>query len=423
MRRRTFTLTGSWGFFVVTEEGPPARPARETLGALSRGTVARLVDVRTGAARAESTHALWSAHDFAVFSAVLTLSYLVYYLNWVEAALVGLIVVSVAALAGHAGAVILAWNGRQLGSALVAVSTSTIQILTAVRILGWESGLHLFLISGGVLVFVIFTERQAPWRWLFIIVATVTFIVCQTILSPEGERPIPVESLSIMFSINAVLTAVLVFALAGLSYQRTNQAKAAAARSAATAENLANIDVLTGLSNRRPVIEALEAQSRTGGYVVAIADLDHFKVLNDTFGHQCGDRVLVTIAGGFRGRLRATDAVGRWGGEEFIVVLPHTSLEQAVALMEGLREGVAAAEIDCVGHTHRVTISIGVADGDDDGMSHHVVKRADDALYDAKVAGRNAVRSRGLDASPTAAPRQENLSAARIRRHGNIADA
>jgi diguanylate cyclase (GGDEF)-like protein len=120
--------------------------------------------------------------------------------------------------------------------------------------------------------------------------------------------------------------------------------------------------------------------------------------------------------------LRATDAVGRWGGEEFIVVLPRTGLEQAVALMEGLRAGVAAAEIDCVGHTHTVTISIGVADGDADGMSHHVVKRADDALYDAKVAGRNAVRTRGLDASPIVAPRQESLSAARIRRHGN-ADA
>ncbi|NYI40691.1 GGDEF domain-containing protein [Demequina lutea] len=399
---------------MATDEGFAAGAKREILG-----NFARLIDLRTGASHSEATQARWTAHDFALFAALLTVGYLAYYLHWADAGLGRLFVVNVTAACLHFAAVVLARRGRQLAAALVAVTTANIQIMAAVQVLGWESGLHLYLIAGGVLVFVIFTERQAPWRWFFILGAAVTFIVCQTVLSPGPERSVPVEKLTIVFSINAVLTLVLVSALAGLFYQRTNQAKAAAARSAATAEYLANTDVLTGLSNRRPLIEALEARGLEGDYVVAIADLDHFKALNDEFGHQCGDRVLAAIASGFKDRLRVTDSVGRWGGEEFIVVLPHTGIEQGAALMELLREQAAETVIPCVGHVHRVTMSIGVADGTADGLSHHVVKRADDALYDAKVAGRDAVSTRGLAESLPAESYQENPRASRIRRPGS----
>jgi diguanylate cyclase (GGDEF)-like protein len=395
---------------VATEQGFAAGAKSEILGSLARG-----IDVRTGASHSEATHAKWSAHDFALLAALITIGYLAYYLEGADTWLGRLLVVNGLATGVHLLAMVLARLGRQLAAALLAATTATVQITTSVQMLGWESGVHLYLIAGGVLVFVIFTERQAPWRWFFIVVAATTFIVCQTVLSPGPERPIPVESLTVMFSINAVLTVILVFALAGMFYHRTNQAKAAAALSAATAEYLANTDVLTGLSNRRPLIDSLEARGREGDYVVAIADMDHFKELNDTFGHQCGDRVLSEVARGLSDRLRATDAVGRWGGEEFIVVLPHTSIEEGFALMERLREDVAKTVVPCAGHHHRVTISIGVADGTDDGLPHHVVKRADDALYDAKVAGRDTVRTRGL-AEPPIESHQENPRASRIRR-------
>lgn len=364
---------------------------------------------------------MWSAHDFALFSALLTAAYLAYYVRWADSWLGWLVAVSLSAVGGHVSAMVLARRGRQLASALVAVTTSIVQIMIAVQMLGWESGLHLYLISGGVLVFVVFTERQAPWRWFFIVVAAVTFIVCQTILSPGPGRAIPVESLTLIFSINAVLTALLVFALAGMSYQRTNHARKAADRSTAIAEYLANTDVLTGLSNRRPVIESLEARSLEGDYVVAIADMDNFKMLNDTFGHQCGDRVLAEVASGLKDSLRGTDAVGRWGGEEFIIVLPRTSIDQGVVLMERLRAKVADSAIPCTGHSHRVTVSIGVANGANDGLPHRVVKRADDALYDAKVAGRDRVRTRGLNEPLSTESHQENPRASRIRRPGRQA--
>ena len=369
--------------------GTTVRLRREALTRLTR-----LVDARTGVSHPERIHAQWSAHDFALFSSVLTVGYLAFYLVLSEPWATPLVVSSVLGLVGHCAAVFLARRRQQLAAALTTSLTSMMQVVWAVSVLGWESGIHLYLISGGVLVFVIFTERQAPWRWFFILLAAGTFIACQTLATTTAQRHLSVSALAVMFSINAVVTALLVYALSGLAYHRANRAREHAAVAAARAEMMANTDVLTGLVNRRPIMGTLEAESLLGGYSVAIADLDRFKLLNDTYGHQCGDAVLVGVAQLLRGRLRAVDSVGRWGGEEFILVLPATTAAEGEALAEQLRQLIEESSIECHGHTHRVTVSIGVADGVSDGSSHGVVKRADEALYDAKVAGRNAVRVR-----------------------------
>jgi diguanylate cyclase (GGDEF)-like protein len=374
-----------------------------------------MADARTGSRQSESAQARWTAHDFAVFSAVLTGGYLVFYLAYDGVRLRSLVVVTAAGIVAQVGAVVLARVDRQLAAALISIVFAIAQIVAGVSVLGWESGLHLYLIAAGVLVFVAFTDRQAAWRWIFIVLAGAAFIVCQTVLTSSTDGRVSPGVLAALFSFNAVLTALLVFALAALSYYRAHQARMESARLASQAEYLANTDALTGLSNRRPVVEVLESVSAPGkaGYAVAIADLDRFKILNDTYGHQCGDAVLAHLAGMLKSRLRTTDTVGRWGGEEFIVILPNTTLEHAVRLMERLRASVETQSIPCGDHNHAVTVSIGVADGVDDGLSHHVVKRADDALYDAKKEGRNAVRSRPFEFSVADVPVKESPRAHR----------
>jgi diguanylate cyclase (GGDEF)-like protein len=355
----------------------------------------RAADARIGSRQTELEQARWSTHDFAVFSAVLTTVYLVFYLTHDDVWFGSPVFVATACIAAQVGAVILARRGQQLAAALLSIVTAMIEILASVAVLGWESGVHLYLIAAGVLVFVVFTARQSAWRWFFIVVAATAFILGQTVVEPSRPDLLPPDIVADFFSFNAVLTALLVFALSGLSYNRANQARAESARNASRAEYLANTDALTGLSNRRPLIERLDAVSARGkgDYSVAIADLDRFKVLNDTYGHDCGDTVLAHVSSVLKSRLRTTDAVGRWGGEEFIVVLPETAVEHAVRLMERLRASVESLRIPCNGHEHAVTVSIGVADGGDDAQWHRVVKRADDALYDAKTEGRNLVRS------------------------------
>jgi diguanylate cyclase (GGDEF)-like protein len=143
-------------------------------------------------------------------------------------------------------------------------------------------------------------------------------------------------------------------------------------------------------------MDELERISAEGEYCVVIADLDAFKEMNDTFGHLCGDHVLAGVGLELLRHIREFDTVGRWGGEEFIFVLPRTDLADAMSFAERLRSAIEDCSFECGGHTHRVTASFGVADGTDDGMSHRVVRRADDAMYDAKEAGRNRVRVRPI---------------------------
>ncbi|PNV84353.1 MAG: hypothetical protein C0627_01340 [Sulfurimonas sp.] len=159
-------------------------------------------------------------------------------------------------------------------------------------------------------------------------------------------------------------------------------------------EEMASTDSLTGLYSRGKFLELYLSsfatmQDRGNSMSFIIADIDHFKKINDNYGHNVGDEVLVLIAHELQKTLRNIDIVCRWGGEEFIVLLPATELENAVILAEKLRAHIEALALQKVG---KVTSSFGVTKvyADDDIKS--LVERADKALYDAKKSGRNMVK-------------------------------
>ena len=166
-------------------------------------------------------------------------------------------------------------------------------------------------------------------------------------------------------------------------------------------EHLATHDSLTGALNRRALIEAcgLElARCRRNYQVMAllVMDLDHFKAINDTHGHQAGDRVLVDFARRVGHVLRQPDRFGRFGGEEFVVLLPETSLAEARVVAERIRAEVASGNKELPA----CTVSIGVAvNGPDDLEVDAIVARADAAMYRAKEAGRNRVETVALPVS------------------------
>jgi diguanylate cyclase (GGDEF)-like protein len=159
----------------------------------------------------------------------------------------------------------------------------------------------------------------------------------------------------------------------------------------------AQTDALTGVSNRRAMqarhAELHQRAQRAGhGYAVLMADIDHFKQVNDRLGHAAGDEVLRRVAVQLREALRVGDAVGRWGGEEFCLLLPRVGLHDAQVLAERIVQLVGATG------EPRVTLSIGVAVPGGAGESAEaVLARADAALYEAKARGRNRVQvSAGL---------------------------
>ncbi|ABI56365.1 diguanylate cyclase [Alkalilimnicola ehrlichii MLHE-1] len=168
---------------------------------------------------------------------------------------------------------------------------------------------------------------------------------------------------------------------------------------------LAMMDDLTGVYSRRQVLEVGErelARRRRQGLTpltLLMMDLDHFKRINDKYGHAAGDTVLVAFSEVLRRNLRESDAVGRLGGEEFLAVLPDVDLQGGLALAERIRSEIAELRIPWQEEAIRLTVSIGVAgilavhESLDD-----TIMRADDALYQAKVAGRNRVTVAGSGA-------------------------
>lgn len=153
-------------------------------------------------------------------------------------------------------------------------------------------------------------------------------------------------------------------------------------------------DPLTGIGNRKALNKALArelAVARRHGHplCVMMADIDHFKRINDTYGHEAGDIALQAIARAMEGALREMDGVFRYGGEEFTVVLPATEINSASMVGERLRKAVAAIECHYNGCTLPLTVSIGVAQAVDGDNASNLINRADSALYQAKDSGRN----------------------------------
>ncbi|KUL21729.1 hypothetical protein ADL15_50055 [Actinoplanes awajinensis subsp. mycoplanecinus] len=174
-----------------------------------------------------------------------------------------------------------------------------------------------------------------------------------------------------------------------------------AERQTAQVRDLARRDELTGLSNRRAWTDelprVLERARQTGLPVsVCMVDLDHFKMFNDTHGHQAGDRLLKEAAAAWLGQVRQSDVLARYGGEEFIVLLPDTGLDTACTIMQRLRQVTPAAQ----------TFSAGAAAWDQVETSEQLIARADAALYQAKHTGRDRIVAAGLaeDAATSDAP-------------------
>ncbi len=153
-------------------------------------------------------------------------------------------------------------------------------------------------------------------------------------------------------------------------------------------------DFLTGLPNRQAYDERIEQEyARWKRYqtplTLVVWDIDHFKKINDTFGHKAGDRTLILIAQLLRDNCRIPDFVARFGGEEFVMLLPNTTASQALILTEKLRQLVENTGFNSHGNAINITLSCGISDFNGDDTREAVFERADQALYQAKEQGRN----------------------------------
>lgn len=161
-------------------------------------------------------------------------------------------------------------------------------------------------------------------------------------------------------------------------------------------ELISKTDSLTGLYNRRYVMEKLENEfinykKTKKKFSLIIADIDYFKKINDSFGHDCGDQVLKAVAQNLQDAVRERGFVSRWGGEEFLILLPETEIEDARILADKIRKIIEEEIIEYNGIQVSITLTFGVTVNEDYEMIDDTIKKADNALYEGKGQGRNCV--------------------------------
>jgi diguanylate cyclase (GGDEF)-like protein len=227
---------------------------------------------------------------------------------------------------------------------------------------------------------------------VLIIVALVPIF---TMLAPLLVMALGTGSAAAAAQVGALSALILVPTIGAVVLRLVFQLERARARLAV----LATQDALTGVHNRRYFFEIAEREwQRCKRYgedaALLLIDADNFKSINDLHGHLCGDKLLVAIARAVRQTLRTIDLMARFGGEELVILLPHTDPLGALDVAERIRERVAGGRLDWHGEKVGITVSVGVASyGGDDRTLDALVHDADLALYAAKKAGRNCVRA------------------------------
>jgi diguanylate cyclase len=279
------------------------------------------------------------------------------------------------------------WATLSILNLLFSVSMSTWYV-------GWDTGIHYHIFISICAIFSVPDHSRAT-KAFFILLCSSLYLLLYAFadtpvvsLAPEHVRALHYYSL-----INVITTVLMLTSRSwGTMYKTLYELKVLNKQ----LEQYASTDPLTGLYNRRTMYDKLERvnaiKHETGmPYAILIADIDNFKKFNDDYGHECGDFVLIQSAERIRGRLRAADAVSRWGGEEFLVLLPNTGLEEAYAIAEGLRQHIAERVFPFNGVEHRITLTFGVAVHEGSEEIHTFIHNADRALLEGKSLGKNSV--------------------------------
>ncbi len=262
-------------------------------------------------------------------------------------------------------------------------------------LIGWESGFHYYLLMFIPAIVIANTRGYAAPMVLALLAYYLGLHMLSDAVGPLD--PLPEQGVKIVNWVHICVVFAMSAALSAF-YRRTILIAEARLRKQATR------DPLTGLANRShfdaQATEALERSQRSGVPVtLMLCDVDHFKRVNDQYGHAVGDQVLVAMGQVLADNLREGDVLARWGGEEFLALMPASPLDAASATAERIRAAVAQAPLSVGPAPIALTLSFGVAQvhGPDDLQA--AIARADQALYAAKHAGRNRVQLAGEDAS------------------------
>lgn len=281
------------------------------------------------------------------------------------------------------------------------VYLTSLNCLIGNTVIGWRSGIYILFLMLLPVIFYnpIIQKTQKLVVGIIFGLAVLATIILGFVISPMLR--FSVANLQLMNSINVIVTFIV---LAGFSYMEIRNSNKVALRLHEANNKLAYLasrDSLTNLLNRRIMSQYIQMEhvrsKRSGkAFGLIMADVDDFKRVNDSFGHAAGDLVLIELAGLLSATLREQDSIARWGGEEFLILLPETDFEGVQIAAEKVRDLIAQSSIPYQGHDIQITLSIGGVVCEHEADWDDCIKIADRALYYGKSHGKNlAVFAKG----------------------------
>jgi len=263
-------------------------------------------------------------------------------------------------------------------------------------LVGWNSGFHYYLLMFIPAIVVGGRVRQMVLMLVLLLVAYLGLHAAT--LSFGTLAPLSGAGQNIVHAFNVSIVFAMASYTARFYYNTVRRAERKLVE-------LATRDPLTGLSNRRNLLTLAQhemARSKRSGEPIAliIADIDHFKQINDQHGHEMGDQVIIHVATQLSQNCRAQDVASRWGGEEFLVLLPATTVDEALVVAERVRKSAATFAGDHNAVQRGYTLSLGVTTLDPDEPVTDAIARADRALYRSKTEGRDRVSVAGKHEAP-----------------------
>ncbi|MDH5391893.1 MAG: GGDEF domain-containing protein [Gammaproteobacteria bacterium] len=274
--------------------------------------------------------------------------------------------------------------------AMIALSLEVIlHAVIATYFMGWDSGFHYYFLP--FILFLFINHKQS----LLSIVAESAAVLSMylwLLMHTRGSAYQNLIDADVINGFQFMNIGVNFLAIGLLGYAL----RTSSMRAEWEMEQLASTDSLTGLYNRRKMYEMLEQerirlQRSEKPFVLVISDIDYFKAINDQYGHECGDYVLREISLLMQSALRKQDIVSRWGGEEFILLLPETDGPGAKTVIETLRKQVASRLFEYETHRFSITMTFGMALFDGSQPIANVIGEADKLLYRGKQQGRNCI--------------------------------
>lgn len=263
----------------------------------------------------------------------------------------------------------------------------------SIKVFGCIGVEHFFIII--LLMFFFSVHKESGSKWLFTGIFAVVYICLFVFFSKQEPEFVMSENGAYAFEVIRIL--IFLLSIANLSIRLSDtvgELENKLVKYNDTLKKQANTDQLTGLYNRRRAIDYLEklaAEATTDTFSVCICDIDFFKKVNDTYGHDAGDEVLKTVARIMEDSVRRDTMVSRWGGEEFLIIFPESNGDDAYVAVERIRANIEKSETQVANEIIKVTMTFGIAEYDYSGSVDNMLKEADEKLYSGKESGRNRV--------------------------------